>query len=72
MGYLRIWAANGSFVHPPVDTWVNMEQRWNDIDSGKPKDSEKNLSQSHFVHHNSHMDCPGCEPSFKIYKSVLW
>jgi hypothetical protein len=27
-------AANGPFVHPPDDTWVNMEQRWNDADRG--------------------------------------
>jgi hypothetical protein len=27
------WAAEG-FVHPPGDTLVNMEQRWNDTDSG--------------------------------------
>jgi hypothetical protein len=27
--------------------------RWNDIDRGKPKDSEKNLSQCNFVHHKS-------------------
>jgi hypothetical protein len=39
------------------------ERRWNDIDRGKPeelgenpKNSEKTLSQCHFVHHKSHMD----------------
>jgi hypothetical protein len=26
------------------------------IDRGKPKNSEKKLSQCHFVHHKSHMD----------------
>jgi hypothetical protein len=31
-----------------------MEQRWNDTDREKQKDSEKNLSQHHFVHHKSH------------------
>jgi hypothetical protein len=35
------WAANGPSVHPPDDTRVNMEHRWNDINRGKPKDSEK-------------------------------
>jgi hypothetical protein len=29
---------------------------------GKPKDSEKNLSQWHFVHHKSHMNRLGSEP----------
>jgi hypothetical protein len=32
------------------------EPRWNDIDKGKPKNSEKNLSQCHIVHHMFHMD----------------
>jgi hypothetical protein len=31
------------------------DRRWNDIDRGKPKNSEKNLSQCHFVHHKSNM-----------------
>jgi hypothetical protein len=36
--------------------------RWNDIDRGKPKDSEKNLSQYHFVYHKSHWIDPGANP----------
>jgi hypothetical protein len=32
------------------------EQRWNDIDRGKPKKLNKNLSQYYCVHHKSHMD----------------
>jgi hypothetical protein len=33
-----------------------MEHRWNEIDRGKPKYSEKNLSQCHIVRHKPHMD----------------
>jgi hypothetical protein len=33
-----------------------MEHHWNAIDRGKPKYSEKNLSQCHFVHLKSYMD----------------
>jgi hypothetical protein len=38
------------------------ETRWNDIDRGKPNNSEKNFSQCHFVHHKSHTDRHGREP----------
>jgi hypothetical protein len=34
----------------PGDTWMN------DIDKGKPKNSEKNLLQCHFVYHKSLRD----------------
>jgi hypothetical protein len=33
---------------------MNVEQQWNDTDRIKLKDSEKNLSQCHSVHHKSH------------------
>jgi hypothetical protein len=33
------------------------EPRWNDIDRGKQKNSEKSLSQCHFIYEKSHMDC---------------
>jgi hypothetical protein len=32
-----------------------MEHRWKEIDRGKPKYSEKNLSQCNFVRHKSHI-----------------
>jgi hypothetical protein len=35
-GSLRNCAANGPFVQPPDDTWVNVEELWCDADSGKP------------------------------------
>jgi hypothetical protein len=38
-----------------------MEHQWNEIDTGKPKYSGKNLSQRHFVHNKPHMDWPGIE-----------
>jgi hypothetical protein len=63
------WTAKGPIVHPQVITWVNIEQRWDDTDRGKLKDSEKNLSQCHFVHNKSHMDWPGREPGSLVLRS---
>jgi hypothetical protein len=33
-----------------------MEHQWNEIDKEKTDNSEKNLSQCHFVHHKPHME----------------
>jgi hypothetical protein len=49
------WATNRP-TSPPNDTWVNVEQWWNNIDRGKLKTLEKILSQCHFVCQKSHMD----------------
>jgi hypothetical protein len=38
-----------------------VEHQWHEIDRGKPKYSEKNLSQFHFDHHKSHIGRPGIE-----------
>jgi hypothetical protein len=40
-----------------------MEYRWNEIDWGKPKYSEKNLFQCHFVHHKYHPGLRGEGPT---------
>jgi hypothetical protein len=49
---------------------IIMEHRWNEIDRGKPKYSERNLSQCHFVHHKSYMDWPGSNPGLRGEKPV--
>jgi hypothetical protein len=42
-----------------------MEQRWDDTNKGKPKDSERNLSQYHSVHHKSCWSELGAYPGFR-------
>jgi hypothetical protein len=41
------------------------EPRWNGTDREKPNNSEKNVSQCHFVHHKSQNDWPGREPGLR-------
>jgi len=41
-----------------INTWP----WWNGNGRGKPKWWERNLSQCHFVHHKSDLDCPETEP----------
>jgi len=40
---------------------MGMEHWWHDTDRGKLKYWERNLAESNFVHHKSHMDRPGIE-----------
>jgi hypothetical protein len=53
------WGSNGPIANPAGNTRLNMEQRWNDIGRGNPKDSENDLSQCRFVYHKSYMDWTG-------------
>jgi hypothetical protein len=46
-----------------------MAHRRNEIDKGKPKYSGKTLFKCHFVHHKSHMDCPGIEPGLPRWEA---
>jgi hypothetical protein len=47
------------------------EPRWHDIDTGKLKNSDRNLSQCHFVHRKSHLDCLGTNLDFRTAMGIL-
>jgi hypothetical protein len=63
-------STNRPVVYPPNDKRVNMRQRWNDIDRGEPKNSEKNLSQWHFILHKSDVKWPAMNPGLCVEKPV--
>jgi hypothetical protein len=42
---------------------------WNEDWQGKPKYSEKNLPQRHFVHHKSYMTRNGFEPGPPLWEA---
>jgi hypothetical protein len=52
-------AINRHVIRPLDDIYEYGETWWNDIDRGKPKNSERNLFQCHFFHHESDMTDPG-------------
>jgi len=55
-----------SELRPPTTSprrHVSLEAWWNHTNKGKPKNLKKNLSQCHFVNHESHTDWCGHEPT---------
>jgi hypothetical protein len=70
---LCLWTvtSSGPIVHSTDDIYecqVQVEWYW----QGKPKNSEKNLSQCHFVHPKSRMYLPSCEPTPWQWKASDW
>jgi hypothetical protein len=54
-----------AYYSSPTCIWVwraTVEWWW----QGKPKNSEKNLSQCHFAHHKPYADWPGREPGLAV------
>jgi hypothetical protein len=62
-----------SILRIPLIIWVwRATVEWY-IERGKPKNSEKNLSQCHFLHDKSHIDWPGgANPGLRGERTVNW
>jgi hypothetical protein len=56
----ELWSLTGLLFIPQI-IYEYGELRWNDIDRGKSKNSDKNLFQCHFIYHSFHMDWIGRE-----------
>jgi hypothetical protein len=48
--------------------YMSMEQWWNDVYWREPKNSEKNVSQCHFIHHKSHKEWPASELEIPMWE----
>jgi hypothetical protein len=51
--YISEMRSPAGLFSPPMEY---RELRWNDTDRAKPKNSGRDLSQSHFVHHKSQIE----------------
>ena len=51
---------------------MSIEHKLNDTDRRNPEYPEKTLSQCHFVHHKSHTDRPGTEPTSNRLLHGTW
>jgi hypothetical protein len=49
---------------------MSMKPRWNDNDRTKPKNSEINLSQCHFVHNKSHVTDLDAKPNLRSERTA--
>jgi len=73
--YLTYCFLEGSQVRPlvllkrSIKVKMSMEHWWKDTVRGKPKISEKTLSQCQFVHHKSRMDWSAIQPGTPWWES---